>query len=314
MVFCLIGLVVFGILGIFSAKYRELAKEAFACAFDMVRLRPCTTGFDNKMKMKLSTSLSKINPVLGKVIYQYFTLLSWLTILLMVVSLFWVGQGVYNYIQFGNCNGPDTTAFCAFAPETYGNIFSFWTNRPENVKIIPLDGGNELGPVDAPIQLLEVGCFSCPFTRDAQPWVDEVLADYNGQIHFSFKYLPIPRHAYSQFAAQAAECAEQQGNYWEFHRRLFAWVAQCTSNTTHPDFKPLLLELAADMDYDVNRFEACLDSNETLPVVLAQKQEAIDAGVYGTPTFFVNGRVVVSPKTKQELVIIIEEELAKVKK
>lgn len=309
MVFCLIGLVVFGILGIFSAKYRELAKEAFGCAFNMVRLRPCTTGFDTKMKIKISTQLSKIHPTIGKGIFKYFTIFSWIMVLLMVVSLFWVGAGFYNYLQFGNCNGPESTAFCAFAPETYGSIFDPIFKNPLNIKNIPLDGGNEIGPKAAPIQLLEVGCFSCPYTQAAQPWVEEILADYNGRIRFSFKYLPIPTHAYSEFAAQAAECAKEQDQYWPFHHQLFNQVASCTADDTGPPFSDHVFQLVSDLNLDQSAFEQCLDSNRTLEIVRAQKQEALDAGVYGTPTFFINGRVIVSPKNKQELVTIIEEEL-----
>lgn len=309
MVFCIVGLVVFGILGIFSAKYRELAKEAFACAFNMVRLRPCTTGFDTKMKVKLSTKLSSVNPFLGKTLFKHFQLFSWLMVLLTVVSLFWVGSGFYNYLQFGNCNGPNSTEFCAFAPETYGNIFAFYTNRPEMVKPIVLEGGNELGPVDAPVQMLEVGCFSCPFTRQVEPWVEKILSDYNGRIHFSFKYLPIPSHAYSHVAAQSAECAKDQGKYWEYHHALFGLAAECGVSTAPEHFIPKALSIARDLNLDVNRFEACVQSGEKAPIVDIQKHEAVSAGVYGTPTFFINGKVLVSPKTEDELRQAVESAL-----
>jgi hypothetical protein len=109
---CIIALVVFGILGIFSAKYRSLAKEAFDCVFRRMTLRPCTTGFDQKMKMKIVSKSFKHSPKLSQLIYKYFEALSWTFTILMIVSLIFTGIGAYNYVAFGNCNGPNSSAYC----------------------------------------------------------------------------------------------------------------------------------------------------------------------------------------------------------
>jgi len=106
MVFCIIGLAIFGILGIFSAKYRAYFKEALHCTFQTATLRPCTTGFDKKMQMKISTKLAKINKGLGNFVFKYFQAISVLFIAIMIVSLALAGIGFYNWIAFGNCNGP----------------------------------------------------------------------------------------------------------------------------------------------------------------------------------------------------------------
>ena len=61
MVLCVIALIVFGILGIFSASHREYAKEAFNCVFRKATFRPCNTDFNKKLKVKASLFASKIN-------------------------------------------------------------------------------------------------------------------------------------------------------------------------------------------------------------------------------------------------------------
>ncbi len=64
--FCLIALIVFSILGIFSATHRKLAKEAFDCVFRRITLRPCNTGFDQKIKGKIIGKLLNKSPKLAK--------------------------------------------------------------------------------------------------------------------------------------------------------------------------------------------------------------------------------------------------------
>ena len=102
---CIIALVVFGIMGIFSASHRQLAKEAFSCVFRRITLRKCETSFDQKMKMKISTKLLKRSPTAGKFVFRHFEAISWAMTLLLVVSLVFSVWGLYNFFAFGNCNG-----------------------------------------------------------------------------------------------------------------------------------------------------------------------------------------------------------------
>jgi hypothetical protein len=114
---CLIALVVFAVLGFVSAKYRAYFFEATDCVFRRVTLRKCTTSFDKKMKVKVCSRISGLNKSLGAFTFKYFEAISWVLTILMIVSLIWsayVGvTGVYNWVAYGNCNGPDSTVFCA---------------------------------------------------------------------------------------------------------------------------------------------------------------------------------------------------------
>ena len=104
MVFCFVALGVFGVLGIFSAKYRTYFKEALRCVGQTAILRPCTTGFDKKMQLKISTRAAKYNKALGKVLYKYFTIISWIFVIAMFASLVYGGYGIYNLVVHGSCD------------------------------------------------------------------------------------------------------------------------------------------------------------------------------------------------------------------
>jgi hypothetical protein len=114
MVICLIALIIFSFLGIFSVRYRRLAKEAFNCVFRRITLRPCETGFNKRMKMKIVSKSFKFSPKLSKVIYKYFEGLSWIFTILLVVSLVVSANGIYNLTTYGTCD-PHSTE-CVFNP------------------------------------------------------------------------------------------------------------------------------------------------------------------------------------------------------
>jgi len=116
MVLCIVALFVFAVLGLFSAGYRSLAKEAFNCVFRLVTLRPCDTGFDKKMKMRLVGKLMTTNKELAGFVFKNFELLSWAFTLLFFASLIITSQGIYNLIVYGTCD--PVTNICIFKPES----------------------------------------------------------------------------------------------------------------------------------------------------------------------------------------------------
>lgn len=373
MVFCIVGLVIFGILGIFSAKYRGFAKEAFRCVFQTMTLRKCTTGFDEKMRIRISAKLAEKNNFLGKIVFTHFQEISLLFAALTIASLFMVGLGAYNLALYGNCNGPSAiSSFCAFSPETYAKVltidrseffiilgiisfffsayylsifiskealekkkiknkvlgivsvalllfsgynFFFYQNSPSSIKMVNTEGLLSKGNADAPIKMIEVGCFTCPYTQQTEPMVSEILKAYEGKINFTFKVFPLPAHKYSEIAAEASACAEEQGKFWEFKDALFQEQLQCSlpeHNAQSNDLKAKAISAAKSIGLDLNQFSECLESGKYRAFIEKQKQDCIAAGIYGTPTFYINGKVVVAPKTKEELTSIIDGELKKV--
>ena len=115
---CFIALIIFAILAIFSAKYRAYFKEALDCVARKATLRKCTTSFDKKMKMKVTSKISKRNKTIGRVVYKNFDRITWIitivSIIIMIYSLWFGVLGVYNFYVYGNCNGPDSDEFCVY--------------------------------------------------------------------------------------------------------------------------------------------------------------------------------------------------------
>ena len=117
MVFCIVAMVVFGILAIFSASHRAYAKEAFNCVFHMVTLRKCESNFDQKMKMKISTGIMKVSPKSGAFVFRHFTLLSWILTIAMILSFAYSAYALYNLATTGSCD-PAHPEQCVFNPQT----------------------------------------------------------------------------------------------------------------------------------------------------------------------------------------------------
>jgi len=114
MVICIVAMIVLGILGIFSAKYRKLSKDAFRCVFRMVQFKPCDTQFDERVKSKLISKLMGKFPKLAKFTYKNFKVISWIFTIAFFLSLFYTTYAVYNLIAFGSC---EPGASCIFNPQ-----------------------------------------------------------------------------------------------------------------------------------------------------------------------------------------------------
>lgn len=101
---CLASFIILIILGIFSARFRPLAKEAFLCVFKRLTLRPCEMEFGKKMKAKTVGFLSTRWAFGAKVLNKYAEVLAWVFVILSLASLIYTGRGVYNFLKFGTCD------------------------------------------------------------------------------------------------------------------------------------------------------------------------------------------------------------------
>lgn len=110
---CIIALVVFGILGIFSASHRKLAKEAFNCVFRRLTLRKCETSFDKRMRAKVAGKLMKRSPKLSKFVFKYFEAISWILTIVLIVSIVLSARGLYYLATEGTCD-PSNPDACPF--------------------------------------------------------------------------------------------------------------------------------------------------------------------------------------------------------
>ncbi len=111
---CIIALVVFGVMAIFSGAYRPLAKEAFDCVFRKLSFRKCRTNLNERIRSGITGKLMRYSPGISAVVYRYFEIFSWVFVIITVASLVLAVNGIYNYAVYGNCNGPDSDQVCLY--------------------------------------------------------------------------------------------------------------------------------------------------------------------------------------------------------
>ena len=157
------------------------------------------------------------------------------------------------------------------------------------------------GSTSAPIELVEFSDFQCPFCLRANPTVTQVLNTYGDRIHFVYRHYPLPNHPNARPAAEAAACAAEQGKFWQYHDALFANPSKLGT----ADLK----QHAADLGLDTAKFDSCVDTHKTKTVVDTDAQAGEEAGVNGTPAFFINGRMISGAQPFDVFKKIIDDEL-----
>ncbi len=175
--------------------------------------------------------------------------------------------------------------------------------EPEPVRI-PVSSGEAFvkGPKEAPVTIIEFSDFQCPFCRTVVPTVKELIRQYPTTLRWAFRDFPIASlHPKAPKAAEAARCAGEQGKFWEYHDLLFDSQTQATVE----DFK----QFADQLKLDPKNFEQCLDSGKQQAAVQSDVEEGARLGITGTPTFFINGRMLVGAQSLESFRRIIEAEL-----
>ena len=158
-----------------------------------------------------------------------------------------------------------------------------------------------LGDPAAPLTIIEFGCYSCPYTKKAEPVVSEILDYYNGLVNIQFKTFIIPHHDFALEAAIAANCAGRQGRYLGYHDILFEHQLNWSNGS--------FVSFASSLGLDIDTFIGCLDDSSVVAEVQADSLAGVHAGVIGTPTFFIGEKRVVGPKPFKTFKRLINKEL-----
>lgn len=156
--------------------------------------------------------------------------------------------------------------------------------EPEAPKqMISVDDDPSRGDSNAPVTVVEFTDFQCPACAAMHPVLEEVLKSYGNKVRFVVRDFPLPIHANSRKAAEAANAAHQQGKFFEYAALLFKRQGSLDV--------PSLKKYATEVGLDRARFDAALDKGTFAEEV---QRDLIDAETYGvesTPTIFVNGVV-----------------------
>jgi protein-disulfide isomerase len=177
---------------------------------------------------------------------------------------------------------------------------------------INLKGEPSRGPANAKVTLVEFSDFQCPFCSKGYTTIEtQVLKDYGDKVKFYYKNYPLPFHPWAQPGAIAAECAKQQKPeaFWAVYKGLFEQQKDITADNV----KDKAWALAADQKIDKAKFDDCFDNKKTLDKVKADQAEGSSVGVTGTPSFVINGRLIVGAQPYEAFKNIIDDELASAK-
>ena len=161
---------------------------------------------------------------------------------------------------------------------------------PSSEKAKPHPGLRSKGPADATVQIIEFSDFQCPACKNAQVELEKILSEYPGKIHLVFSHFPLAGHPWSMIAHQGAECAHQEGKFWEYHDRLYGEQAVWAASANPTEF---LLKYAGAVGLALEPFANCLTDKAVTGGILQDKAEGERLQVKSTPTFFLNGERVV---------------------
>jgi len=163
---------------------------------------------------------------------------------------------------------------------------------------VSVDDDPSIGPVDAPVTIVEFSDFQCPYCQKSVGVLKELRRLYGKKIRIVYRDYPGPNHPYAPQAAEAAQCAGEQGKYWEYHDLLFdrqtpgkGW-----------DFPALAKELGLQPDI----YATCLSTGRYREEVAKDIEDGFKLGITSTPTFFINGRPLVGAKPFAEFQAVID--------
>ena len=161
-----------------------------------------------------------------------------------------------------------------------------------------------LGAAAAPVTLVEFSDFQCPFCQRVMPTLKRLRETYGDKVRIVWKDFPLTAiHPQAFKAAEAGQCAREQGKFWEYHDRLFA-----NQQALQPEF---LKKYAMELGLDAAKFNACLDTAKYAERVQEQMGVGNSLGVGSTPSVFINGRLVAGAHPYETFAGIIDEELAR---
>ncbi len=174
--------------------------------------------------------------------------------------------------------------------------------RPPIVEVATAGRPEKGGGAKAPITIIEFSDYQCPFCKRAEGAVDEVVKTYGDKVRLVFRDYPLPMHPQARPAAEAANCANAQGKFWDYHAKLFANQSALGEEK--------LKEYAKDVGLDGAKFDQCLAEKPFKAAIDKDIADGEKVGVTGTPAFFINGRMLSGAQPFEKFKEVIEEELS----
>jgi predicted DsbA family dithiol-disulfide isomerase len=162
-------------------------------------------------------------------------------------------------------------------------------------------GSPSRGPANAPVTIVEFADFECPFCGAFYPTLKQVEKNYADKVRLVYRQFPLTTiHPNAQKAAEASLCANEQRRFWDFYDALFSDQSRLDVSS--------LKQRAQALGLNVSAFNTCLDSGSQAAAVQKDSDEGRKIGVNGTPTVFINGRLL-GGRSYADVQEVIEDEL-----
>lgn len=188
-------------------------------------------------------------------------------------------------------------------------IKNLWANADVKVLLDPprlpvnMEGVRFRGNNNAPVTIIEYSDFQCPFCRRVQPTLAELASEYENEIRWGFKDMPLSDiHPEAIRAAQAARCADDQGKFWEFRAKLFEQDLFTDGMYT---------DVAKELKIKDEALLECVNSGKHDAAVRADFNEARSFGIEGTPAFLINGILFTGAQRIEAFRNVIDRELGR---
>ena len=172
----------------------------------------------------------------------------------------------------------------------------------EDAVVVPVSGSPAMGPKDAKIVLIEFSDFECPYCSKAAADVKNIMTAYPGNVRLIYKQFPLSMHTHAKLSAVASLAAGEQGKFWQMHDLLFANFRKLSREN--------ILVWAKSLGLDLERFTADLGSSKYDAAIAKDMQDGEAAGVYGTPAFFINGKLYNGPMDFSKVKPILDAEIS----
>ena len=167
------------------------------------------------------------------------------------------------------------------------------------------------GAETAPVWLVEISDFQCPFCKQwhdetYKPFMDEYVR--TGKVKVAYINFPLGQHQNAVITAEAAMCAAAQSKFWQYHDQLFdsqdTWAKVV-------DPRPMLDTFAKNVGLDTAAWAKCVDSKKMVPLIMADRDRAASAGVQSTPTFLIGDQVLAGAQPLDDMRSALDAAIAK---
>jgi len=169
------------------------------------------------------------------------------------------------------------------------------------------DGDPVLGKSDAKVKVFLFSDFQCPYCKMFWKTVRDTIKAYPDQAALVYKHLPLSFHNQAENAALASACAQEQDKFWDYADKLYASQPEWSNSTGTQKFK----DYTKDLKLNAAQFNKCLDDKKYQGKIDADKNEANNFGISGTPAIFINSQFKNGVVSAEDLKAEIEDELKK---